>query len=77
MVTTVSSVVSSCGVMIISSVLLVSVGWLKYFLKNNSMQITPEVIAESATLKTGLKKIKGSPPQIGTQEGMMPSINGK
>ena len=35
------------------------------------------VMAESATLKTGLKKINSSFPQIGNHEGKCPSKIGK
>lgn len=41
------------------------------------IKATPTVIDESAILKTGLKKIKGSLAQIGNHEGKCPSIKGK
>jgi hypothetical protein len=41
----------------------------KNFLWKINIEATPIVIAESAILKTGLKNVKDSPPQIGNHFG--------
>jgi len=50
---------------------------LNIFFWNNIIDITPHVIAESATLKTGLKNTNDSPGLIGDQLGQCVLIIGK
>ena len=42
---------------------------LNIFFWNRIMEITPQVIDESAILNTGLKKMNDSPPLKGNQSG--------